>query len=44
MMTPEEESAQQKQLFDIYSGILFNNRDVGSGKLEKIAYVFDCPK
>jgi hypothetical protein len=44
MMTPEEESAQQKQLFDIYSGILFNNRDFGSGKREKIAYVFDCPE
>lgn len=45
MMTVEEERlAQQKQLFDIYSGILFNNQDFAPGKREKISYAFDCPE
>lgn len=45
-MTQAEEDllAQQKQLFDIYSGILFNNRDFAPGKTETIRYHFDCPE
>lgn len=43
-MTEEELLEQQRQLFDIYSGILFNNRDFAPGKAETIRYHFDCPE
>lgn len=43
-MTEAELLEQQKQLFDIYSGILFNNRDFAPGEAEAIRYHFDCPE
>lgn len=43
-MTEAELLAQQKQLFDIYSGILFNNRDFAPGEGGAIRYHFDCPE
>lgn len=44
-MTPEENLQVQQNLFDIYSGILFNNLEFAS-EIEKaeITYDFDCPE
>lgn len=39
-----EHFAQQEQLFDIYSGILFNTRDFDAGKQAEITYHFACPE
>ncbi len=43
-MAEQENREVQRQLFDIYSGILFNNQNFSSGKQEKISYAFDCPE
>ena len=43
-MTEQEALETHRQLFDIYSGILFNNQAFSSGKQESISYVFDCPE
>lgn len=43
-MTDQENLQVQQNLFDIYSGILFNNQVfAGSGEKEEITYDFDCP-
>lgn len=42
--TTPEEIEQQKQLFDIYCGILFNNINFAPGKKEEIHYHFHCPE
>lgn len=34
----------ERQLFDIYSGILFNSRSFAAGERAAITYVFDCPE
>lgn len=44
-MTDQENLQVQQNLFDIYSGILFNNQEfAGSGEKAEIAYDFDCPE
>lgn len=44
-MTDEENLRVQQNLFDIYSGILFNNQEFdGSGETAEITYDFDCPE
>lgn len=44
-MTDQENLQVQQNLFDIYSGILFNNQEFAdSGEKEKITYDFDCPE
>lgn len=43
-MTEEELLDHEKQLFSIYSGILFNSRSFAGGKTETIRYRFDCPE
>ncbi len=43
-MTDQEKQQMQKQLFDIYSGILFNNQAFAPGRAAKIAYDFHCPE
>lgn len=44
-MTDQENLQVQKNLFDIYSGILFNNQTfAGNGEKAKITYDFTCPE
>lgn len=44
-MTDQENLQIQQNLFDIYSGILFNNQEfAGSGETAEITYDFDCPE
>ena len=44
-MTDQENSQVQQNLFDIYSGILFNNQDfASSGETAEITYDFACPE
>lgn len=44
-MTDQENLEVQQNLFDIYSGILFNNQEfAGSGETAEITYDFDCPE
>ena len=44
-MTEQENLQTQKNLFDIYSGILFNNQEFAdSGEKAEITYDFDCPE
>ena len=44
-MTGQENLQIQKNLFDIYSGILFNNQEfAGSGEKAEISYDFGCPE
>lgn len=42
--TEPEEIAQEKRVFDIFCGILFNNQNFTPGKTETICYHFDCPE
>ena len=44
-MTDQENLQIQKNLFDIYSGILFNNQEfASSGEMGEITYDFHCPE
>lgn len=44
-MTDQENLQVQQQLFDIYSGILFNNQEfAGGGETSEIIYDFTCPE
>lgn len=44
-MTEQENLQVQRNLFDIYSGILFNNQEfAGSGETAEITYDFGCPE
>lgn len=44
-MTDQENLQVQQNLFDIYSGILFNNQEfAGGGETAEITYDFDCPE
>lgn len=44
-MTENERFETEKRVFDIYSGILFNNQEfAGSGKTAEITYDFACPE
>lgn len=44
-MTDQENLQVQQNLFDIYSGILFNNQEfAGSGEKAEITYDFSCPE
>lgn len=43
-MTKKEQQERAQQLINIYSGILFNNRQFDIGNNEKIIYRFDCPE
>lgn len=44
-MTDQENIAIQQNLFDIYSGILFNNQEfANSGEAAEITYDFNCPE
>lgn len=44
-MTDQEFIETEKRIFDIYSGILFNNQSFASGGGEaEITYDFDCPE
>lgn len=44
-MTDQENLQVQQNLFDIYSGILFNNQEFAdSGETAGITYNFDCPE
>lgn len=41
-MTDQENIQIQKNLFDIYSGILFNNQEFAPGETAEITYDFSC--
>ena len=44
-MTDQENLQVQQNLFDIYSGILFNNQTFAdSGETAEITYDFTCPE
>ena len=43
-MTEQEYREVQRQLFDIYCGILFNSGEFAPGEHTKINYRFDCPE
>lgn len=43
-MTDQENLQIQKNLFDIYSGILFNNQEFAPGEKAEITYDFNCPE
>lgn len=43
-MTDQENRQVQEQLFDIYSGILFNNREFAPGERTELTYGFGCPE
>lgn len=43
-MNDQENQQVQEQLFDIYSGILFNNREFAPGERTELIYSFDCPE
>ena len=43
-MTEQENREVQRQLFDIYCGILFNSGEFAPGEHAGITYRFDCPE
>ena len=43
-MTQKEQKAVSQLMLDIYSGILFNNRQFSEGDNREIVYSFDCPE
>ena len=43
-MTRKETQEIARQVLDIYSGILFHNREFESGNAEEFVYEFDCPE
>ena len=43
-MTDKEHLEVQRNLFNIYSGILFNNQAFIQGGTAEIVYDFDCPE
>lgn len=43
-MTGKERKTVAETQFNIYSGILFHNREFGSGNQDKVSYDFSCPE
>lgn len=41
-MTRKEAQEMNKQILDIYRGILFNSQEFESGNTEEVTYEFDC--